>query len=99
MRLFDNYIDQLFPYIHNIGYSLIQFLLRPETIALELSGVQMRDMRAVTREWARFERARPHRKWRPEGEIHEQSVEKERKIKDQGNIPVPRNGGSSRRIE
>ncbi|GMS84156.1 hypothetical protein PENTCL1PPCAC_6331 [Pristionchus entomophagus] len=47
-----------------------KFLLRPETIALELSGVQMRDMRAVTREWARFERARPHRKWRPEGEIH-----------------------------
>ncbi|GMR36378.1 hypothetical protein PMAYCL1PPCAC_06573 [Pristionchus mayeri] len=46
-----------------------KFLLRPETIALELSGAQMRDMRAVTREWTRFERARPHRKWRPEGEI------------------------------
>ncbi|KAF8360520.1 hypothetical protein PRIPAC_87443 [Pristionchus pacificus] len=52
-----------------------KFLLRPETIALELSGVQMRDMRAVTREWARFERARPHRKWRPEGEIHEHAKE------------------------
>ncbi|GMT14509.1 hypothetical protein PFISCL1PPCAC_5806 [Pristionchus fissidentatus] len=47
-----------------------KFLLRPETIAIELSGVQMRDMRAVTREWARFERARPHRKWRPIGEVH-----------------------------
>ncbi|CAJ0587158.1 unnamed protein product, partial [Mesorhabditis spiculigera] len=42
-----------------------KFWLRPEKIVVELSRRQMSELRALNREWSRFERARTHRKWRP----------------------------------
>ncbi|CAD6197785.1 unnamed protein product [Caenorhabditis auriculariae] len=42
-----------------------KFFLRPEIINCELTRRQMTELRALNREWARFERARVHRKWRP----------------------------------
>ncbi|KAI1728822.1 vacuolar protein sorting-associated protein 13D [Ditylenchus destructor] len=42
-----------------------KFDLRPERIEVELSKRQIAQMRLLTREWARFDRARQHRKWRP----------------------------------
>lgn len=34
-------------------------------VALELSQRQLRELRLLGREWARYDRARQHRKWRP----------------------------------
>uniref|UniRef100_A0A915ER83 Chorein N-terminal domain-containing protein n=1 Tax=Ditylenchus dipsaci TaxID=166011 RepID=A0A915ER83_9BILA len=42
-----------------------KFDLRPERIEIELSKRQLAQMRVLGREWARFDRARQHRKWRP----------------------------------
>ncbi|KAK6738704.1 hypothetical protein RB195_020674 [Necator americanus] len=42
-----------------------KFILRPEKITVEMTRRQMAELRALNREWARFERARQHRKWRP----------------------------------
>uniref|UniRef100_A0A7E4V616 Ricin B-type lectin domain-containing protein n=1 Tax=Panagrellus redivivus TaxID=6233 RepID=A0A7E4V616_PANRE len=42
-----------------------KFDLRPEKINIELSKKQLAQIRLLTREWARFDRARQHRKWRP----------------------------------
>ncbi|RCN23983.1 hypothetical protein ANCCAN_30328 [Ancylostoma caninum] len=42
-----------------------KFFLRPEKITVEMTRRQMAELRALNREWARFERARQHRKWRP----------------------------------
>lgn len=52
-----------------------KFFMRPDTIALELTRHQMTELRAVNREWARFERARQHRKWRPLCTIGENAKE------------------------
>ncbi|VDM43833.1 unnamed protein product [Toxocara canis] len=41
------------------------FDIRPEQVVIELSKRQMAEMRLLGREWARYERARQHRKWRP----------------------------------
>uniref|UniRef100_A0AC34Q2R8 Vacuolar protein sorting-associated protein 13 extended chorein domain-containing protein n=1 Tax=Panagrolaimus sp. JU765 TaxID=591449 RepID=A0AC34Q2R8_9BILA len=42
-----------------------KFDLRPEKINIELSKKQLAQIRLLTREWTRFDRARQHRKWRP----------------------------------
>uniref|UniRef100_A0A0K0DCQ1 Ricin B-type lectin domain-containing protein n=1 Tax=Angiostrongylus cantonensis TaxID=6313 RepID=A0A0K0DCQ1_ANGCA len=42
-----------------------KFFLRPNKITMEMSRRQIAELRALNREWARFERARQHRKWRP----------------------------------
>ncbi|KAJ1353259.1 hypothetical protein KIN20_009853 [Parelaphostrongylus tenuis] len=42
-----------------------KFFLRPDKITMEMSRRQIAELRALNREWARFERARQHRKWRP----------------------------------
>ncbi|KAK6016156.1 hypothetical protein OSTOST_18364, partial [Ostertagia ostertagi] len=42
-----------------------KFFLRPEKITVEMTRRQIAELRALNREWARFERARQHRKWRP----------------------------------
>ncbi|VDL75879.1 unnamed protein product [Nippostrongylus brasiliensis] len=42
-----------------------KFFLRPDKITVEMTRRQMAELRALNREWARFERARQHRKWRP----------------------------------
>nr|CDJ94690.1 hypothetical protein, variant [Haemonchus contortus] len=42
-----------------------KFFLRPERITVEMTRRQIAELRALNREWARFERARQHRKWRP----------------------------------
>lgn len=42
-----------------------KFDLRPEKINIELSKKQLAQIRVLSREWARFDRARQHRKWRP----------------------------------
>uniref|UniRef100_A0A915ASC0 Vacuolar protein sorting-associated protein 13D n=5 Tax=Parascaris univalens TaxID=6257 RepID=A0A915ASC0_PARUN len=42
-----------------------KFELRPEQVTIELSRRQMAEIRLLGREWARYERARQHRKWRP----------------------------------
>uniref|UniRef100_A0A1I7TSK2 Ricin B-type lectin domain-containing protein n=1 Tax=Caenorhabditis tropicalis TaxID=1561998 RepID=A0A1I7TSK2_9PELO len=52
-----------------------KFFMRPDIIALELTRHQMTQLRAVNREWARFERARQHRKWRPLCTIGENAKE------------------------
>lgn len=44
---------------------MFQFFLQPKQITVELSRRQMTELRALSREWARFDRARQHRKWRP----------------------------------
>lgn len=43
-----------------------RFDVRPERIEAELSRRQLAQIRALSREWARFDRARAHRKWRPQ---------------------------------
>ncbi|CAI2346080.1 unnamed protein product [Caenorhabditis sp. 36 PRJEB53466] len=52
-----------------------KFFMRPDIIACELTRHQMTELRAVNREWARFERARQHRKWRPLCTIGENAKE------------------------
>ncbi|KAH7710836.1 Protein C25H3.11 [Aphelenchoides avenae] len=42
-----------------------KFDLQPEKIEIELSKRQLAQIRILGREWARFDRARAHRKWRP----------------------------------
>lgn len=42
-----------------------KFDLRPEKINIELSKKQLAQIRLLSREWARYDRARQHRKWRP----------------------------------
>jgi len=41
------------------------FELEPENICVELLKKQLDEMRLVGKEWARFDRARRYRKWRP----------------------------------
>ncbi|KAF1766140.1 hypothetical protein GCK72_006096 [Caenorhabditis remanei] len=52
-----------------------KFFMRPDILGLELTRHQMTELRAVNREWARFERARQHRKWRPLCTIGENAKE------------------------
>ncbi|PIC46698.1 hypothetical protein B9Z55_006302 [Caenorhabditis nigoni] len=52
-----------------------KFFMRPDVLGLELTRHQMTELRAVNREWARFERARHHRKWRPLCTIGENAKE------------------------
>lgn len=52
-----------------------KFFMRPDILELELTRHQMTELRAVNREWARFERARQHRKWRPLCSIGENAKE------------------------
>ncbi|NP_001348705.1 Ricin B-type lectin domain-containing protein [Caenorhabditis elegans] len=52
-----------------------KFFMRPDILGLELTRHQMTQLRAVNREWARFERARQHRKWRPLCTIGENAKE------------------------
>lgn len=42
-----------------------KFDLRPEKVNIELSKRQLAEIQLLGREWARYERARQHRKWRP----------------------------------
>jgi hypothetical protein len=42
-----------------------KFDARPEKLDIELYKRQLLQIRLLSREWARFERARQHRKWRP----------------------------------
>ncbi|CAB3411172.1 unnamed protein product [Caenorhabditis bovis] len=62
-----------FPLKHQIPR--FKFLMRPEIIVCELTKLQMTQLRALNREWARFERARLHRKWRPLCTIGENAKE------------------------
>ena len=39
--------------------------VRPDKIDIELSRKQMMQINALSSEWARFDRARQYRKWRP----------------------------------
>lgn len=43
----------------------MQFDLRPGKIEIDFSKSQLAQIRFLAREWARFDRARQHRKWRP----------------------------------
>ncbi|VDN20443.1 unnamed protein product [Cylicostephanus goldi] len=52
-----------------------KFFLLPEKITIEMTRRQMAELRALNREWARFERARQHRKWRPLTKIGENAGE------------------------
>uniref|UniRef100_A0A1I7WZT6 VPS13 domain-containing protein n=1 Tax=Heterorhabditis bacteriophora TaxID=37862 RepID=A0A1I7WZT6_HETBA len=49
--------------------------LRSEKITCELSRRQMAELRALNREWMRFERARQHRKWRPLNHVSTHAAE------------------------
>lgn len=51
-----------------------KFDLRPEKINIEVSKKQLMQIRILTNEWARFERAREHRKWRPLVKVQGKSV-------------------------
>ncbi|VDK48292.1 unnamed protein product [Anisakis simplex] len=42
-----------------------KFDIQSEQVAIELSKRQMAEIRLLSREWARYDRARQHRKWRP----------------------------------
>uniref|UniRef100_A0AC35TVT4 Ricin B-type lectin domain-containing protein n=1 Tax=Rhabditophanes sp. KR3021 TaxID=114890 RepID=A0AC35TVT4_9BILA len=42
------------------------FDVRPTKLAVELSTLQLSQIRALTKEWARFDRGKNHRKWRPQ---------------------------------
>uniref|UniRef100_A0AC34GSG9 Uncharacterized protein n=1 Tax=Panagrolaimus sp. ES5 TaxID=591445 RepID=A0AC34GSG9_9BILA len=48
-----------------------KFDLRPEKINIEISKKQLAQIRVLSREWARFDRARQHRKWRPSVNVKE----------------------------
>lgn len=52
-----------------------KFFMKPDALGLELTRHQMTELKAVNREWARFERARQHRKWRPLCTIGENAKE------------------------
>lgn len=45
--------------------SLLQFNLCPEKVVIELTKRQLLEMGSLGKEWARFDRSRQHRKWRP----------------------------------
>ncbi|KJH42014.1 hypothetical protein DICVIV_12001 [Dictyocaulus viviparus] len=51
-----------------------KFFLRSEKITMEMTRRQIAELRALNREWARFERARQHRKWRPLTSINENAA-------------------------
>ncbi|CAD5233590.1 unnamed protein product [Bursaphelenchus xylophilus] len=54
-----------FPLKQNPPIPRFTFDLRPERIEIELSKRQLAQIRVLSAEWARFDRARQHRKWRP----------------------------------
>ncbi|VDK72688.1 unnamed protein product [Litomosoides sigmodontis] len=43
----------------------LQFNLCPEKVIIELTKRQLLEIRSLGKEWARFDRSRQHRKWRP----------------------------------
>ncbi|MCP9261504.1 hypothetical protein DINM_004861 [Dirofilaria immitis] len=47
------------------NYMDLQFNLCPEKVVIELTKRQLLEMSSLGKEWARFDRARQHRKWRP----------------------------------
>lgn len=44
---------------------LFQFNLCPEKVVIELTKRQLLEISSLGKEWARFDRSRQHRKWRP----------------------------------
>lgn len=44
--------------------------MRPERVNIELSKRHLAQIRLLLNEWARYERARFHRKWRPRVPVH-----------------------------
>ncbi|VDN01283.1 unnamed protein product [Thelazia callipaeda] len=59
-----------YPYIPRFKFSL-----RPEKVIIELSKRQIWEMTALGKDWARFDRSRQHRKWRPLTTIGENAKE------------------------
>lgn len=51
-----------------------QFNLHPEKVLVEVTRRQLSEVGALSKEWARFDRARQHRKWRPLVTIGEKLV-------------------------
>ncbi|VDO35323.1 unnamed protein product [Onchocerca flexuosa] len=47
------------------NYMDLQFNLCPEKVVIELTKRQLLEMGSLGKEWARFDRSRQHRKWRP----------------------------------
>uniref|UniRef100_A0A914XD20 Vacuolar protein sorting 13D n=1 Tax=Plectus sambesii TaxID=2011161 RepID=A0A914XD20_9BILA len=47
-----------------------RFDLEPDKVAIEMTKQQLAELRLLTREWGRYDRARRHRKWRPKEGVH-----------------------------
>uniref|UniRef100_A0A914C821 Vacuolar protein sorting-associated protein 13D n=1 Tax=Acrobeloides nanus TaxID=290746 RepID=A0A914C821_9BILA len=52
-----------------------KFDLRPEKVNVELTKRHLAQIRLLSNEWARFDRARAHRKWRPRVPVHNNTRE------------------------
>uniref|UniRef100_A0A915Q2Y8 Chorein N-terminal domain-containing protein n=1 Tax=Setaria digitata TaxID=48799 RepID=A0A915Q2Y8_9BILA len=57
------------------SYMDLQFNLLPEKVVIELTKRQLFEISSLGKEWARFDRSRQHRKWRPLTTVGENAKE------------------------